>query len=109
MSSDVRSSPAASPSLATSTSRTNGTRPGVTGHDVPSSTGRVMALLIIVLGVGLASVWSLVALRQLSSSIVRESSSHLDRARRTFELTRTRTLDSLRAQARVMVEDPRLK
>src|SRR5262249_12418101 len=109
MSSDVRSSPAASQGLATSSSRTNGTRPGVTSHDAPSSTGRVMSLLIIVLSVGLAAVWSLVALRQLSTSIVRESSTHLDRARRTFDLTRARTLDSLRAQARVMVEDPRLK
>ena len=58
---------------------------------------------------GVAAVWSLVALHQLQSSIVRESATHLERTRRTFDLTRARTLDSLRVQARVMVEDPRLK
>jgi hypothetical protein len=65
--------------------------------------------VILALTFGVAAVWSLVALHQLSSSIVRESATHLERARRTFDLTRARTLDSLRAQARVLVEDPRLK
>jgi hypothetical protein len=74
-----------------------------------NSTGRAMALAIVVLTVGAAVVWSLVAQKQLSSLIVRESASHLDRAHRTFVITRARTLDSLRTQARVMVEDPRLK
>jgi hypothetical protein len=69
----------------------------------------VMALVIVALTVGAAAVWSRVALHQLRSSIIREAASHLDHARRTFDLTRARTLDSLRAQARVMVEDPRLK
>lgn len=68
-----------------------------------------MSLVIIVLTVGVAAVWSLVALHQLSSSVVRESAAHLDRAHKTFDQTRARLLDSLRAQARVMVEDPRLK
>jgi hypothetical protein len=62
-----------------------------------------------VLSVGVAAVWSLVALHQLSASIAQESEAHLDHARRTFDLTRARRLDFLRAQARVMVEDPRLK
>ena len=68
-----------------------------------------MSLVIVMLTVGVAVVWSLVALHQLSSSIVHESATHLDHARRTFDLARARTLDSLQAQARVMVEDPRLK
>jgi hypothetical protein len=68
-----------------------------------------MSIVIIVLTVGVATVWSLVALHQLSASIARESASHLDHARRAFELTRARKLDSLRALSRVMVEDPRLK
>jgi len=68
-----------------------------------------MSLVIVALTFGVAAVWSLVALHQLSSAIVRESTTHLDRARRTFDQTRARTLDSLRVQARVMVEDPRLK
>ena len=78
-------------------------------HGIPNSTGRAMSVVIIVLTVGAAAVWSLVALHQLSSSIVRESAAHLERTRRTFDLTRARTVDSLRVQARVMVEDPRLK
>jgi hypothetical protein len=68
-----------------------------------------MSVVIIALTVGVAVVWSLVALHQLSASIARESAAHLEHARRTFDLTRVRRLDFLRAQARVMVEDPRLK
>src|SRR5262249_33800105 len=58
---------------------------------------------------GAAAVWSLVALEQLSSSVSTESVLHVDRARKTFDLTRLRTVDSLRSLSRVMVEDPRLK
>jgi hypothetical protein len=76
---------------------------------VPTSTGRAMSVVIVVLTVGVAAVWSMVALHQLSSSIVHETTTNLDHARRTFDLTRSRTLDSLQSQARVMVEDPRLK
>lgn len=68
-----------------------------------------MSIVIIVLTVGVATVWSLVAQHQLEASIARESAMHLDHARRAFELTRARRLDFLRAQARVLVEDPRLK
>jgi hypothetical protein len=68
-----------------------------------------MSLVIIALTVGVAAVWSLAAQHQLTSSIVRETTARLERARRTFDVTRVRTLDFLAAQARVMVEDPRLK
>jgi len=89
-------------------SRTTGSRRGPE-QGAPSGTGCALSLVILALTFGVAAVWSLVALHQLSSSIVRENATHLERARRTFDLTRERTLDSLRAQARVMVEDPRLK
>jgi hypothetical protein len=88
--------------------RTTGNRRGPE-HGSPGSTGGALSLVILALTFGVAAVWSLVALHQLSSSIVRETATHLERARRTFDLTRARTLDSLRAQSRVMVEDPRLK
>jgi hypothetical protein len=68
-----------------------------------------MSVVIIVLTVGVAAVWSLVAQHQMSAAIARESATHLDHARRTFDHARARRLDALRAQARVMVEDPRLK
>lgn len=68
-----------------------------------------MSIVIIVLTVGVATVWSLVAQHQLEASIARECAMHLDHARRAFELTRSRRLEFLRAQARVLVEDPRLK
>src|ERR1043165_10255323 len=97
MSSDVRSAPVAGQSLATSLSRTTGARGDAPGHGAPTSTGRLMSIVIIVLTVGVATVWSLVALHQLSASVARESASHLDHARRAFELTRARRLDSLRA------------
>jgi hypothetical protein len=89
--------------------RTTGSRHAASERGAPGTSGSALSLLILALTLGVAAVWSLVALHQLSSSIVRESVTHLERARRTFDLTRARTLDSLRAQARVMVEDPRLK
>ena len=89
--------------------RTTGNRRAAPDRGASSTSGSVLSVVILALTFGVAAVWSLVALHQLSSSIVRESATHLERARRTFDLTRARTLDSLRAQARVMVEDPRLK
>jgi hypothetical protein len=68
-----------------------------------------MSLVIIALTFGAAAVWSLVALRQLSSSIVSDSTAQLERARRTFDQTRARMVEALRVQALLMVEDPRLK
>jgi hypothetical protein len=90
-------------------SRTTGSRRSTPDRGTPGSSGSALSLVVLALTFGVAAVWSLVALHQLSSSIVRESATHLERARRTFDLTRARALDSLRAQARVMVEDPRLK
>jgi hypothetical protein len=81
----------------------------VSDRGTPGTTGSALSVVILALTFGVAAVWSLVALHQLSSSIVRENATHLERARRTFDLTRARMLDSLRAQARVLVEDPRLK
>lgn len=69
----------------------------------------VASLVILALVTGLGALWSWVALRQLSAAIARENADHLEHARKTFDSTRSRTLDSLRAHCRVLVEDPRLK
>src|SRR6185436_3229019 len=106
MSSDVRYSPSASEGTATGSSRTPSVRNGVT--TTAGGAGRVMAIVIIVLTVGAACVWSLVGLRQLTSSTARENTEHLVHAHKTFESIRVRTLENLQAHARVMVEDPRL-
>ena len=108
MNSDVQT-PAGSQSLAAPPPRTTGNRRVAPDRGTPGTSGSALSLVILALTFGVAAVWSLVALHQLSSSIVREGAAHLERARRTFDLTRARTLDSLRAQSRVMVEDPRLK
>src|SRR4051812_33311907 len=84
MTSDVQS-PSASQGLATSTSRTTGSRRGPE-HGSSGGTGGALSLVILALTFGVAAVWSLVALHQLSSSIVRETATHLERARRTFDL-----------------------
>lgn len=70
---------------------------------------RALFLLIALVTVGLAAAWSFVAYRQLDTSIVRANDELLDHGRKAFELTRSRTQDALRAQCRVMAEDPRLK
>ena len=109
MSSDVRSSPAVNPGVATGTPFVGGLRNPETSHRVPRGARRLMSVVILALTTGVAAVWSSVALRQLHSSIAHESADHLESARKTFDSTRSRTLDNLRAQSRVMVEDPRLK
>lgn len=78
-------------------------------HDAQRGTGRVMSILVIAITLGVAAVWSVVALRQLSSSIARETTERLIRARGAFDLLRARTVDNLRAHCRMMAEDPRLK
>jgi hypothetical protein len=94
MTSDGRSSPSNNQGIATR---------------APRGARRVMLVVVVVLTAGVGAVWSLVARRQLTSSIATESAAHLERARRTFDTTRSRTLNNLRGYARVMVEDPRLK
>jgi hypothetical protein len=82
----------------------------MSSHDSRSAPRAVLAVLgVVVLTVGLASVWSLTALRQLSAAIARDGADHLAHAQATFDAIRARTLDNLRAHCRVMVEDPRQK
>jgi hypothetical protein len=107
MSSEVRYSPSGNEGVAAGSSRASGVRNGVT--TASAGAGRTMAIIVIVLTTAVAAVWSLVGLRQLTSSIARENTEHLEHARKTFESMRARTLENLRAHARVMVEDPRLK
>lgn len=78
-------------------------------HTARSGPGLVTWIAVLALTIGLALVWSVVTLRQLSSSLAREGAGHLIRARLAFDSIRTRTLDNLRTQCRVLVEDPRLK
>lgn len=66
-------------------------------------------ILVTVLATSVAAVWSLVALRQLSSSIAQDGAWQLEQARVAFDSFRARTLDNLRAHCRILVEDPRLK
>jgi hypothetical protein len=70
---------------------------------------RVVLFTAAVIMVALAIAWSLVAQRQMAKSIAAESSQYLDRARAMFGAVRQRVQDRLRAECRVLVEDPRLK
>jgi hypothetical protein len=108
MTRDGRTSPSVDQGIATDTPPVIGRRIAGALHRV-SRGARAMSLLVLALTTGVAAVWSSVAQRQLTASIARESADHLEHARRTFQSTRSRTLDNLRAHARVMVEDPRLK
>lgn len=75
----------------------------------PGRAGRVLSAVVVVIAIGLAAAWSVVALRQLSSAIARETTDHLVRARTAFDQVRGRTVENLRAHCRMMAEDPRLK
>lgn len=68
-----------------------------------------IAVFVIVLATGMASVWTFVARQRLQSSLVAESSDHLIAARKAFDALRVQTQANLAAICRVLVEDPRLK
>lgn len=67
----------------------------------------VVALLILMVGV--AALGSFVMLRQLDTAIAAENRGRLDAAKGVFDLLRTRSLENMRGQGRLLVEDPRLK
>lgn len=76
----------------------------------PGRTSRIVfAAIIVVLAVGLGAAWSYVAQRQLATAITGNAITEVDRAGAVFHLVRARTQESLRAQCRLLVEDPRLK
>jgi hypothetical protein len=68
-----------------------------------------LAVAIIVLAVGLASVWTFLARDQMKTSMVAETSDHLIAARKAFDALRVSTQANLASSCRVLVEDPRLK
>jgi hypothetical protein len=71
------------------------------------STFLVFALLVLMVGV--AALGAFVAMRQLDTAIAAENRTRLDGAKNVFDLLRTRALEDMRGQGRIMVEDPRLK
>lgn len=82
----------------------------MTNQPVPRSAARLwITVIVIVLGVGAASAWTLVARNQLQASVDEESSQHLVAARRAFDALRQHTQANLTAHCRLLVEDPRLK
>ena len=90
--------------------RIAGSHAGSQMTTLPESGVRMwLAVLVIVLGVGLASGWTFVAREQLAQSVVAETSDHLIAARKAFDALRVQTQTNLAASCRVLVEDPRLK
>ena len=81
--------------------------------DQPKGRRVLFFVIVIVLTVGLASVWTFVAQRELHTAVTATATARdsetLVHARKSFELVRSRIQESLESQCRVMVEDPRLK
>src|SRR4051812_6074203 len=75
----------------------------------PSRPSRVYLLAVLVITTGLTMMWSCIAKRQLDGALTAAAAESFDRAHTLFNVLRTRTQDSLRAQCGVLVEDPRLK
>ncbi|MGE5181612.1 MAG: hypothetical protein ACM31C_06105, partial [Acidobacteriota bacterium] len=78
----------------------------------PMRAGRAFSFLfafVALVVVGLAGLWTYVAQQFVATSIVADHRGELDRGRAVFELAREQTQEGLRAQCRVLVEDPRLK
>lgn len=64
---------------------------------------------LLVLMVGVATLGAIVGQRQLDAAIATENRARLDGAKGMFDLLRTRALEDMRGQGRILVEDPRLK
>jgi hypothetical protein len=69
----------------------------------------LLSVAVILLTVGLATMWTFIARRELVSSLVEEGTAHLDQAYRAFDRFRTRSQANLQGICRILVEDPRLK
>jgi hypothetical protein len=82
----------------------------MTSHSVSTGGSRLwVTVIVIVLAVGMGSVWTVIARNQLKMSVVGETSDHLLAARKAFDALRAQTQANLAAHCRVLVEDPRLK
>lgn len=82
----------------------------MTNPPVPHSGTRIwLAIIVVLLGVGIATVWTVIVREQLRSALVDEASQHVMSARKAFDNLREQTQQNLTAQCRVLVEDPRLK
>lgn len=82
----------------------------MTNQPLPAHGTRVwLAVIVIILGVGAATAWTVLARNHLDTSIVDETAQHVLSARRAFDGLRAQTQANLTAHCRVLVEDPRLK
>ena len=65
---------------------------------------------VVALGaVAVMAGWSFVAIQRLTLSVKTDNQAYLERAAAVFDLVRSETQANLRAQSRVLAEDPRLK
>ena len=69
----------------------------------------IFVILLLILLVAGAALGAFVAQRQLNGAIAVENRSKLEAAKGVFDLLRTRALEDMRGQGRILVEDPRLK
>jgi type II secretory pathway pseudopilin PulG len=82
----------------------------MTSHPIPQPPSRLwLGIVILVLAVSMAAVWTFVTRSQLSSAVRDQTSQQLLLARKAFDALRTQTQTNLSAHCRVLVEDPRLK
>jgi hypothetical protein len=75
----------------------------------PAKRSIIVLLAVFILTIGLAAVWTLVARRELATSVHADTTGRLEVARRAFETLRARTQSNLQGYCRILVEDPRLK
>jgi hypothetical protein len=79
---------------------------------VPPTRGVALSIAFLAAAlvvVAIAGAWTFIAHQQIRVAIATGAVENVDRARSVFDMMRTRTQESLRAQCRVLAEDPRLK
>jgi hypothetical protein len=81
----------------------------MTSHPIPQRSRAWLGIVILVLAVGMAAVWTFVTREKLAGAVRDETEQQLVSARKAFEALRAQTQTNLSAHCRVLVEDPRLK
>jgi hypothetical protein len=69
----------------------------------------IFTVVFFVFMVGMSVLGVFVAQRELDTAMAAENRGRLDAAKGVFDLLRTRALEDMRGQGRILVEDPRLK
>lgn len=93
-----------------STPNASSIRSRVTNPGASRAPRRTLAMLVVtVFALSLGAAWTLLTRRELDSAFAADRVGRMDRVRIAYEHARQKTQSALQAEARMIVEEPRLK